>query len=258
MTSSPQRDILSAKSATEGDAIWNPVTEAIPTHGLTVVRFSMHNDCVGIYLKPGIQYSDDGSTWSTPEKANTLSYVSTTGLVHWNTRVSCPDDFGSSPPTERLYARLGFWAYNVSGTKPLAGSVRLIVDQMPTVSGTLAGGPRATPSSGSTSTCLFTPLLEPVPAGPITEVRCTFDMSANTGEALTQPAYQTSDDGVTWSAATAIGAATLSADGVSHGTGWVSISVNTKRHVRFGILTKNATGSENEACISRLRVDWRS
>ncbi len=257
MPTSPMRDILSAKSTTEANAIFNPMTDAALSHGIYKVRFSVDTEINGMEIKPGLQYSNDGITWSTALKDNSiLSYINSSGVQHFANVLTCPDDWLSA--TERLFVRFGLWAYNTADSKPRIGRGRMMVDIVPIVSGTITGKRKATPSGGSTVGSLFTPLTEGMSAPRIAEVRCSWEMIANTGAAKTQPGYQTSNDGVTWDTATAIGATTRTSEGLTYGTAWSALSVNTKRLIRFGILTSNDSGTDLEACVSRLRVDWRA
>lgn len=256
MSSSPRRPILSGKSTTT--ALWNPLTPPIPSHMIEKVRFSVDNDSSGLLLLPGIQYSDDGISWDTATEAagpSSPSFTSASGLTHWNAIFTCPDHF--STPTERLFARFGVWVKNVTGTAARAGTVKLTVDVLPKVAGTKMAGPMVTPSSGTTTTWLFTPMLE-MPATRVDVARLSWEMEANTGAAETRPGFQTSDDGVTWSSASTLGATTRTSGGITYGTSWSSPAVNTRRFVRFGILTKNNSGSEQEGCVSTLRLDFRS
>ncbi len=169
-----------------------------------------------------------------------------------------PDDFGATAPTERLFVRFGFFVYNTTGTEPNLARGRLHVDVRPIPNGGITGGPALSASSGDTTSWQFTPLTSTYQTGTFGTARISWEMASNSGECVSKPAYQLSDDGVTWLAPVAIGATTRSSDGITYGTGFAAVTLTAGRLVRFGLLVQNASGSELHSCSSTIRVDWRN
>jgi len=219
-----------------------------------------------VKTQPGIQYSADGVTWDAPVALDASDSglwrtgTSGSGDPEYYVGVDCPDGFGGmSPPTERLFARLGLFTINVSGTKAEAGQARMRIDLAPVRGGTVTAGPVATGTGGG-AVELFTPMTEGLETVNLRQIRMSWEMLANTGDATTRPGYQQSEDGVTWGSVSDLGLTARTGDGITYGTGWENAPFGPLKFTRLGIIGVNGAGSGNgdvEGCVSSLVLDWR-
>lgn len=113
-------------------------------------------------------------------------------------------------------------------------------------------------SSQSTSTAVFIPMTEWIPAGEVAKARYTLEMRGNSQYCAIAGGYQTSQDRISVDAAAQIGSASyLSADGYDYPTAFTDLSSTMagKAYVRFGILAKLSSGSNAQGCWASIRVD---
>jgi hypothetical protein len=182
----------------------------------------------------------------------------------WTYKDSVVDLYSQGTP--KLFVRFGMLARNSSATSKVESVLtRLRLDLRPNPSGTWHWGPTRVQTKGSTSDSdyVFSRLSPALKAEKITELRVSLEMRADTGNITIQPAYQVSDDNVTWEDNSGSGAGTftrissvsLSAEGYDYGS-FSSVTL-TKKYIRFGVVGKNQSGSLNECCHGLLRVDWR-
>jgi len=83
-------------------------------------------------------------------------------------------------------------------------------------------------------------------------------LGGGSGDIQIQPAYQLSDDGLTWSDEDELGAWVTSPGIDDNHTFLTPTPGFTKQYIRFGFRAKNVSGSGVDACWGTLRIDWRS
>jgi hypothetical protein len=131
---------------------------------------------------------------------------------------------------------------------------------LPSTPGAVLTSPKATWSSGSTSTWVFHPLTAKMATMSMVSFRVSTEMSEETGNCEMQPAIRFSDNGLDWDTAQHVHTATasLKADGPSFPTGGpVSLGSLTapKAFIQFGVQVRNQSGSNYEMCNAQLRVE---
>lgn len=99
------------------------------------------------------------------------------------------------------------------------------------------------------------------------EHRATVRLDAPSGSIYVIPAYQLSDDGITWYDGAGGASGTFStfgtevtAEGTTYGTTFATMSPTTgyrRRRVRYGIAAKNASAGVAEVGLVSMRVDFR-
>lgn len=112
-------------------------------------------------------------------------------------------------------------------------------------------------SQKSTSTWIFHPISEAMDSVGLRSVRASFSLEQSTGQLKIRPAIQMSNDGLTWDTPVAIGAATRSTDGTTHGADYTDLSATTeaKLFARFGIQCQNESGTDVELGRVTLKID---
>ena len=73
---SPYRAIYSGKSNSTADGLWNPLTAMMPSQQVTGVTFTVFLEGTALKVQPGIQYSDDGISWSAPQAIDESEEIS--------------------------------------------------------------------------------------------------------------------------------------------------------------------------------------
>jgi hypothetical protein len=258
--------IYSGKSNAVTSGLWVPMVGGASSQFISGVTFVVHLESSTVEVQPGIQYSDDGVTWDAPEPIDTSEsayWVSSTGRTVVDKAsggfLACPADFGGgSPPTERLFVRFGLFVIN-QGSDGKAHGGRAALEVRPQVqeAGSFMAGPIGTATGGGT-TEVFTVGTGTLSTRTIRSVRYSWEQEANTNDVETWPGYQTSEDGVTWSAPVSSGLSPLTTEGIKYGTTFTALNVADHQYIRFGWFGKNGGGGADiEACVSRLRVDWR-
>src|SRR3954454_19435570 len=101
--------------------------------------------------------------------------------------------------------------------------------------------------SDADAAAVFHPFTTPLRAFPLRRVRPAIEMTQDSGGIRIRAAYQTSDDGVVWSAANVISQIPLISNGTALGGTPVDIaSVTTaKQFIRFGVLAQNETSGSS-------------
>ena len=116
--------------------------------------------------------------------------------------------------------------------------------------------------STSSSTGFFHVLVAPIDTTDIKSVRVAIDVYAP-GLVTIKIAFQTSDDGLTWPASTAVppqfALAAVTAEGLSYATTFEDISSSLqKKWVRFGVWVYNSSGGAVEFATVAIRVETRA
>ena len=244
------RTLCISSDSTSGNGVATPFTGWMASGDWDSVRARWR--CIAsldVEIRLFVQYSNDGiSIDATHALTSFGAATSWTGLD----ATALPDGV-----TERLLVRFGFEIRRTNG-----GSVPLVV---PMVWQVMPAGKRAsqqvlpptTLASPRSTTASFQPVTEALPVGPITSVRGTLELIAGTvGEVCL--GYQTSTDGVTWSAAAVLPGCSYASSTGMHYAAWTSISPGTAQLVRFGYLFRD-TGSPTRVNVARAsgRVEVR-
>lgn len=248
------QDVLSDSTST---TTWAWMTGPVRTADLQDVKMDLWFAGMGAIKGRGaVQFSDDGVTWTDSEKELFASYVTDDG---WSFGSSFSDLFSLSGTTPRTYCRFGLQLLNTTGSDVESAQARIRVHMRPLVAKVVSAGPRKVHSTGSTTTWSFVPLTEGVLGADIEEVRATFEVFCRSSQAKVKVGYQqtdTPDDLTSWGAATEVDGTTLTANDLSYGTSFVTLTP-TKSHVRFGAMVQNASTDEIHAALMRLRLEYR-
>ncbi|MEZ4316356.1 MAG: hypothetical protein R3F61_02580 [Myxococcota bacterium] len=126
-------------------------------------------------------------------------------------------------------------------------------------------GPKTAVSNHST-TDHFTPLTDAFDTTDVEACLFALELISHTTYAEVRPAYQFSDDGVTWTTHTPVGVNTnsgsayVTADGWGFGDTWIDLTTGSRLFVRFGVMCRNKAGhaSNNEVASVQLRVQLRT
>ena len=236
---------------------WIPATGPINSATVQNVLFGVElRGITDIKVRPGVQFSKDGITWSDAPKAIDLDtspneYATTAG---WTYAASTDDIFNLSGVTPRLFCRFGFGVRNGSGSNIESGKARLRVACKPTNGKSYTAGPAKVNSDGTT-TPIFNALTGAIPTEGIDEIRGTLEMVGDSGDCEAQIAYQLSHDGVTWDTAVTF-ESVQNGNGTTWGTTFASVTWN-KDFVRFGAVVDNGTAGSPQAAQVTIRVDVR-
>ena len=260
----PLRPVYSKKTTT-ANPLFCPLTGPINTTFVREMRgarwlegMTPNLTCRGAY-----QMSDDGITWSSTV-TGLGSFAPTAGWVYND------DAAAVITADQRLFVRFGLEVANVNSSVQIEQALaRLELDLRPIVGGTLAVEEQKVFTNGTNSsvTRLFFPLLAPVPLEDIGEHRATLQLQSSTGLVGVIPAYQLSDDGLTWYDGNAGAAGTYgtfgterTSDGTTYGTTFSAPTANDgskRRRVRYGVAAKNTVNGLPETVLASLRVDYR-
>lgn len=112
-------------------------------------------------------------------------------------------------------------------------------------------------SQKSTSTWIFHPMSEAMDTVGVNHVRVSFSLEQSTGLLKIRPAFQVSNDGLTWDTPVAIGTDTRNTDGTTFADEFVDISgtTTTRLFLRFGVQVQNDSGTDVELGRVTLRID---
>jgi hypothetical protein len=254
---------------------FNPLSEALSTADLCEVRFRLWATefKAGTKLYPGIQFSNDGIAWNTAVAFNGFSTTTdapegwdyTTFDVWKNLFVDGAGGLDSTP-TRALFCRVGAFVVAPGGTS--FGQVALAIEAKPIPARTVQGGPVTLNSLGST-TDNFQACTDWVPVLDSTYARFSYELLATSNQVEIAPAYQVANytDVDSDSLVRAVPDLTArSAVGITYGTTfatWYSTSGPDNsgdadyRLIRFGFVTRNASGTTLEGAVGKLRVDLR-
>ena len=116
--------------------------------------------------------------------------------------------------------------------------------------------------SASSTVGFFFPLTGTAEAADLKNVRVGIDIYAP-GAVAIKVAYQSSDDGTTWSPSTTVPSqfslAAATTEGQTLSATFEDISANlTKKHVRFGVWVYNASGTATEFAFVAIRLETKS
>lgn len=239
-----------SNSWTSGGKLFNVLTPAFDSTQLNAVRLGIYLDAPLQKATPGVQWSDDGVNWGTPTSIGTFS--ATQGWTFETASL-----FTLSP---KNFARFGAFVLNstTSDAANRTGQAKLRLERRSQFGRSLNAGPQKVNTKGSTSTGAFHPLTSVVPTARFNKIRRTLVLATTSGDVKLEAAYQqtnTPDDETTWDAAVGFGSV-VSSEGISFGAGFTTASL-TKKWARFGVIAKNISGSDLEACLASLRVDLR-
>ena len=119
-------------------------------------------------------------------------------------------------------------------------------------------GPFPVWSAKSTSVWVFHPFSPSMDSTRVGDVRASFEMRQDSGNAKIRPAYRLSNDGVTWDSPIAIGGDTLIAEGFHWADAFAALSTlpETKQFIQWGIQCCNETGTDLEICMATLKLDY--
>ena len=113
-------------------------------------------------------------------------------------------------------------------------------------------GPRAVTTKGSTGLPLRAIMSPTLPGRRVVAVRPHMHLDASSGNAEALIAYQTSDDGVTWSVPSPLTAYVAA-------SGWTDAStfsaITAAPYVRFLVLARNTSGTERECLRISLTLE---
>jgi hypothetical protein len=247
-------------------AQWIPCTGPLNTTLIRQVRVSRLLESVSsvnFTCVPAYQTSNDGVTWSTG--ADFGIYSAATGWSYID-----EDDIDTNI---KNFVRFGFNCKNASGTRIEQAVAQLQVQIAPIVGNTIAAERVKVWSAKDDSTVNFVPIpsMPIVQASAIEELRATTQLIANSQYVSIQPAYQLSDDGVSWYDGTSptpvlngcerFGTAVTTVT-TAYGTVFASFSpAKPKRFVRFGLASINSvavgTSTKPETGLAALRIDYR-
>ena len=226
-----------------------PMTGAINTALVKTARISRNFEAASSFcqIQLGYRMSDDGETWSTPTAIGTFSAA--TGWLY---------DTASTPSSittgQKLFVQFGLFARNGEGTNLEQGMGQLRIEVEDTAGQTVVAGPMKVWAEQDNA--LFHPMTGPVPIESVGAIRGSVEVESASGTVSAQPAYQVSDDGITWDAHTKFGTA-QSGDGTTYGTTFAAFApASYKQWVRFGAECVGVSG-KNETCLASLRVDFR-
>lgn len=254
------RPVFTQKST--ATALFNPLSGPIDSNLVKEVRGRRWLEAATsqFSLRFAYRMSHDGISWSSTVTAPIATYTTAAGWLY-------NDDTASSLTTDqRLFLQIGVEAKNATGALLEQGLARMVLEVRPVVGDTLATEYRKVFSDGTT-TRVFHPLFEPVALEDVGEMRGTTRLDAPSGTIYAIPAYQLSDDGITWYDAAGGAAGTFStfgtevtAAGTEYGTTYTTMSPSAsakRRLVRFGVGAKNASAGVAESALVSLRVDYR-
>ncbi|MCB9696172.1 MAG: hypothetical protein H6738_05245 [Alphaproteobacteria bacterium] len=252
--------LWTAKAGT-GSPLWIPMTGAINTTLVKEVRQARWLEAVTPKFLARLAYemSDDGVTWSGTV-TGTGSYLGTEGWLYNDTSTLL-----SVTTDQRLFVRFGAQTANDTGSSDVEHALaRMLLASKPVVGGTLAAAEQLVFSQGTT-TRIFHPLVGPVSIADVGEHRASLKLESGSGDVDVIPAFQVSNDGVTWSDGEGGGAdsfstfgSSRSSAGTDYGTTFTTFApTNVKRLVRWGAGVKNSSAGKNETGLVSLRIDHR-
>lgn len=251
----PSFEVVSARSTTSPEG-WTPTGGAHRVVGFTHALFALGLQGLGaIKARPGYQYSEDGLTWFSPigvAMTSGSSYKTTADWTYGDTVVAL--ESGQAP---LQYIRFGVLSLNTSGSLVQAAQAQLATELRVVPGGTVDVPMFVAKTRGHTTNEVFTPGAVVMPTIGITRIRAVeVELRGGSGDIAVQPAYELSNDGLTWSDQDELGAY-VTAEGYDYNTTFLTASF-TKQFIRFGVRAKNISGSTIAACQARLRIDWRA
>jgi hypothetical protein len=251
---------LWTKKANTSDPLFVPLTGPINTTFVKQVRQARWLEAATpkFLNRLAYQMSDDGVTWS----ATITGVGSFTGTEGWVYNDSTPV---SVTTDQRLFVRFGGQNANDTGSADVEQALgRMLLGILPIVGNTLAVADRPVFSDGTT-TRIFQPMTGPVPLVDVGEHRASLKLEGTSGDLDLIPAYQVSNDGLTWDDGEGGGTNSFatfgtsrSSEGTTYATTFTTFApTNLKRVVRWGFGAKNGSAGKNETGQGSLRVDYR-
>lgn len=107
----------------------------------------------------------------------------------------------------------------------------------------------------STSTTQFIPLTPLISGQRVSAVRVGMEFRESSGDIEVRPVFQTSDDGVSWSATSTLTGYTsyLSSAGFTYGSTYASVT--QAPYIRLGVECRNKTGTKVDTAMVSLLLD---
>jgi hypothetical protein len=251
-----------SKKASSATPLFVPMTGPINTTFVKEARASRWIEgATPKYLSAwGYQMSDDANDWSTTATA-VDSFVATTGWIYNNGSIT------AITTDQRLFVRFGVFSANDTGSSDVEQALARLRLEIKAIEGaTIAAADRKVFSKKSTANRTFHPLVGPVPIEAVGEHRASQRLFASSGLADIIPAYQVSDDQITWNDGESGAADTFStfgssrsSAGIDYGTTFTTFApTEKKRWVRWGAAVKNSSGTSiAETGQASLRIDYR-
>lgn len=251
---SPMRTIASLKSTTT--PLFNAMTDWVDVTYINLVMFSIELAGVGnLECQPAAQFSADGITWDAPIAINlgigSGNWTSAPNWTHMESYVAAP--FGGAP---RTMVRFGLMVRNKAGTKAENAVARLRVTYTNTDGRVTSPAAKLVTTAGSTITNIFNPFTGAISASTFNQVRFSLLISENTGATNLTVAYQKSYDGETWGPLVAIGSE-FTTNGYHYGTTFSALVVADAPFVRWGIRSRNVSGTVVESVLVSMKIDMR-
>lgn len=269
----PIRQVMADNS---GYGLWNPLTDPLETARIKGFRtrwwFGGLNG--GPAVAPGLEFSNDGVTWSNRQYLNPSpnhyfqgmhdgwNYSAPAGSFPWGTVFSMPSYTGF----KRL-VRFGAYLRNGSNTKVLGMSVRLRLELDPVFSRVQGFPSRLVYTDGTDSSWTFCPFSAWMPTERINQVRLAAEVTAIAGSVAIQGGYQTAnkptstDEGTGgWQDPDTISfGSAISSTGHHYMDAFASGGAPyAEDHVRFGLMVKQATGTSGRAAaLASLTLEVR-
>lgn len=128
---------------------------------------------------------------------------------------------------------------------------------IPRVGSSMLVGPKAVWTNGTT-TPLFHPLTNPIPAGQFPAFRLALELDQDTGDCELDTVVRYSNNGVDWDAPQAVGGGWLTSPGIQYDSVFVAQSTltNPRAYIQFGVEARNGSSSNPiQNCNATLRIE---
>lgn len=247
---------IATSGSTSGNGLFMALTGAMSSVGLGSVQLTLEQSgVVGGEVKPAVQYSDDGVSWSAGNVKDLWSSWETADRVAEATWHTIPPSGADRP-----FVRFGVRARRAtSGSAFESHSVRLLIRAQPIAAArTVKAGPMVVATGdGATE---FRPMTDPMPLRNIAKVRYTWRNDGSTPACQTLPAYEVSSDGIIWTGLATSAHTTLEGDGLQYPNStvdWEDVT-DDEEFVRFGVQVSRGAGAlDVEMCTCTMRIDLR-
>jgi hypothetical protein len=250
--------------------VWNPLTE-----GLNAAEFENIRARVGLCGLPssgesftftfGLQFSDDGQTWSESPIAEPGAWKYTTGAEGWNfTAFKDWTNLWAVTGTKRLFVRFGVFVKTATAGVTLGVQGKLIVEAARVFAGSLHGGPQRVGGFGAAQGGSVYKLTDWVPAADVIEARFTVNLEA-LADTIDWAPYAISandiDDIANWNQTSLASTTSTSSASTIYPTAFLELNSGEPlgdRWVCFGVLIKGSGGAaQSTRGVVRVRVDHR-
>ncbi len=262
-------DILVSESIVTD--LFTPMTGPMNSNDIREVRFRVRGAASALsspYVKPGMQFSDDGVKWTDPGVALNYSFAPLlTNDWDWTSFESWLDIFASTA-TERLFVRFGLVAKSASGTLAGAAQADMVIEMNHVSAETFVGGPKLVAGSGKGATAnpVFWPLTDWVRSTEAVKARSSIEILQLSSVSTIKIASgcQVGDDLTDPSTWTTTALSNYVAKGVMSmfGTSYADINSGvppTEAWIRFGVFAEHqgSGGNEPGQAVVQLRIDTR-